>query len=601
MGIRRKTVLLFAVVSMLGSVALAAAQSVTLAWDRNTESDVTGYRVFYGTQSQVYAKSVDVGNTTTYTVSGLDVSLNYYFAVQAYNSQGLSSSLSSEVELPAAAPPGTTVIKSLTANASSPLLLGKPVTWTAQAVSQSGPVEYRFLLFSPQGVGWVQLQDYSQKSSVTWTPAWTDIGPHVVQVWARTVGSAAQYEAWVSSDQFTVNANPVQITADVDFPTPPGNPVHWTTSVAGADTTPLEYRDVMLNQTTGVWSELRGYTTDSHFTWTPAATGNYVIQAWARKVGSQAAYDVWGTSGWIAVSRAPLRVSSFAVDTSVPTTTGTTMTWTARAQGGTQGPLEYRFVRYSDAKGWEEVQAYSTSNTYTWTPQWGEQGKYHLQVWVRNAGSTAEYDAWKGTTDFDVRLAALQVSVDKVFPVPPGTPVTLTGTFADPQQAIEYRFVMYDRSTGTWSEARPYGTTNTYTWTPTKTGSFVFEIWARKVGSTAEYDAWRGTDYLPVAIGPAHVVSLKADTSLSVSAGTPITWTAVANGGTVSPIQYRFVLYTEGLGWTELRNWSPSNTLTWTPSGADIGRQHVVQVWVRSYGSAAEYEDWTRTPFFEIR
>ena len=157
-----------------------------------------------------------------------------------------------------------------------------------------GQVEYRFLLYSPQGAGWTELQGYSSNSSVTWTPAWGDIGSHIVQVWARTIGSPATYEAWRNTNTFTVNANPLQISTDTDFPTPPGNPVHWHAEVAGAGSTQLEYRYIALNQSTGVWSLLRDYTTDSDFTWTPTKAATYQLQVWARQVGSSAAYDVWG-------------------------------------------------------------------------------------------------------------------------------------------------------------------------------------------------------------------------------------------------------------------------------------------------------------------
>ena len=51
--------------------ATVHAASVTVTWDPNTEPDVTGYVVFYGTQSGVYTVSKSVGNITTSTVDGL--------------------------------------------------------------------------------------------------------------------------------------------------------------------------------------------------------------------------------------------------------------------------------------------------------------------------------------------------------------------------------------------------------------------------------------------------------------------------------------------------------------------------------------------------
>src|SRR5688500_534215 len=131
----------FRVAALAGALLLcvnsvAAAQSVTLAWDPNPEPEVTGYRLHYGTASGQYSSQVDVGNTTTHVVSGMDLSLDYYFAVQAYTSDGLVSTLSDEVTLPALVPPGTTTISSLTPSVSYPLLAGMPVTWTARGASQ---------------------------------------------------------------------------------------------------------------------------------------------------------------------------------------------------------------------------------------------------------------------------------------------------------------------------------------------------------------------------------------------------------------------------------------------------------------------------------
>ena len=48
------------------------------------------------------------------------------------------------------------------------------------------------------------------------------------------------------------------------------------------------------------------------------------------------------------------------------------------------------------------VQNYSASNTFTWTPTASETGQYALQVWVRNAGSVAAYDAYNGTPYFTI-------------------------------------------------------------------------------------------------------------------------------------------------------------------------------------------------------
>jgi hypothetical protein len=96
------TLLLFAVLP--GPLAVrhadADAASVTLAWDPNTELDLAGYKLYYGTASGAYEFAIDVGNQTTYSISGFREGGDYYFAVTAYNAYGLESGFSDEVGYP---------------------------------------------------------------------------------------------------------------------------------------------------------------------------------------------------------------------------------------------------------------------------------------------------------------------------------------------------------------------------------------------------------------------------------------------------------------------------------------------------------------------
>jgi chitinase len=77
------------------SAALAA--NVSLAWDRNPESDIAGYRLYYGTASRNYTANLDVGNTDQHTVTGLVAGTTYYFAATAYDISGAESAYSAEV------------------------------------------------------------------------------------------------------------------------------------------------------------------------------------------------------------------------------------------------------------------------------------------------------------------------------------------------------------------------------------------------------------------------------------------------------------------------------------------------------------------------
>src|SRR5262245_37426898 len=76
----------------------ARAASLPIQWQAVVSPNLRGYRVYYGTSSRSYSASVDVGNTTQYTLTGLTNCVRYYVAVKAYSqSSVLSTSYSNEI------------------------------------------------------------------------------------------------------------------------------------------------------------------------------------------------------------------------------------------------------------------------------------------------------------------------------------------------------------------------------------------------------------------------------------------------------------------------------------------------------------------------
>ncbi len=76
---------------------LSAATVIRLAWDPNTEPDLAGYHLKYGTTSGIYQQTIDVGNVTSYDVRDLAANQTYYFVVLAYDLAGNESPPSNEV------------------------------------------------------------------------------------------------------------------------------------------------------------------------------------------------------------------------------------------------------------------------------------------------------------------------------------------------------------------------------------------------------------------------------------------------------------------------------------------------------------------------
>src|SRR5215510_9740452 len=50
----------------------AFAANVNLAWDPKTDSGLAGYKMYYGTSSRSYGTPINVGNVTSYIMTGLN-------------------------------------------------------------------------------------------------------------------------------------------------------------------------------------------------------------------------------------------------------------------------------------------------------------------------------------------------------------------------------------------------------------------------------------------------------------------------------------------------------------------------------------------------
>jgi hypothetical protein len=71
--------------------------SVTLTWPPSSNTNVKGYKVYYGVASYSYTSVMDVGKATTATISNLIGNNVYYFAIDTYGILGIVSPYSNEI------------------------------------------------------------------------------------------------------------------------------------------------------------------------------------------------------------------------------------------------------------------------------------------------------------------------------------------------------------------------------------------------------------------------------------------------------------------------------------------------------------------------
>src|SRR3989449_5746420 len=171
--------------------ALSSAAQVTLVWDPNTETDLAGYKLYYSTSSGSYQSSVDVGNLTSYTLSGLLEGQIYYFAVTAYNLSLGESGFSNEVSKAIADVTSPTV--SLTAPVTGVTASGT-VMVSAGATDNVGIVGVQFKL---DGVN-LGAEDTTNSYSISWNSTLAANGTHTLTAVARDAAGNTATSAVVS-------------------------------------------------------------------------------------------------------------------------------------------------------------------------------------------------------------------------------------------------------------------------------------------------------------------------------------------------------------------------------------------------------------------
>lgn len=164
------------------SQTAGSTASVVLGWDPNPETQVTGYKVHYGTQPGVYTQVVDVGPNTQAQINNLVDRMVYYCTVSAYSSTGVQSPNSPELAVVSApAPSGEAAL--------TPRL----VLLDAESGTLAAPLQAR----SAGGDSWVELAS-AGSGAVTMTFNAAVDGNY--SIWCRLIAPTASDSLGVSLD-----------------------------------------------------------------------------------------------------------------------------------------------------------------------------------------------------------------------------------------------------------------------------------------------------------------------------------------------------------------------------------------------------------------
>lgn len=119
--------------------------SVSVAWNRNTETNISGYKIYWGESTRQYTKVQDVGTAIEATLTSLTNGQTYFCAVTAYNTDGQESPFSSEITL-------TYISEPAAPDTSSRLVLLE---------AESGQLGSPMAVFTEAGISYVTTSSYN--------------------------------------------------------------------------------------------------------------------------------------------------------------------------------------------------------------------------------------------------------------------------------------------------------------------------------------------------------------------------------------------------------------------------------------------------------
>ena len=233
---------------------------------------------------------------------------------------------------------------------------------------------------------------------------------------------------------------------------------------------------------------------------------------------------------------------------------GSTITFTADAQGG-MGTHTYKFLVYNKTTDtWARIQGYSENNTLVWTKGTSGDRDFYVDV--------------KDSTGKVVRSKAVNIKIDKPTAVltPSASTVTagdkLTLTASTNKSGCTYKFLIYNPSTNQWFKLQDFGSKNTYTWTAGSAGARQFYVDVKDSDGNV-------TRSKVANVTIKGTLSVKAAVSANTSKpGDKITFTAEGSGGKAG-YTYKMVVYNKTTKtWGLVQNFNANNKITWTAGSA---------------------------------
>jgi spore germination protein YaaH len=301
---------------------------------------------------------------------------------------------------------------SVSVSPASPSATGSTITFTAHSAGCPDPL-YHFSVLAPGAAGYQIVQAYTTSATFIWKTSALAPGTYRFSVWARDAASpglygndAGRWDAYNNDMLYTLTpaCSAVSVSVSPASPSATGSTITFTAHSAGCSN-PLYHFSVLAPGAAG-YQIVQAYTTSATFIWKTSglSPGTYRFSVWARDATSPGLFGN-STGRWDAYNNNTLYMLtpvcsavSVSVSPASPSTVGTTIVVTAHATG-CPNPVYHFSIMAPGASGYQVVQVYTTSPTFTWKTSGLFPGTYRFSVWARDASSPGLFSNTAGSWD----------------------------------------------------------------------------------------------------------------------------------------------------------------------------------------------------------
>ncbi|MBX7307592.1 N-acetylmuramoyl-L-alanine amidase [Clostridium chauvoei] len=360
---------------------------------------------------------------------------------------------------------------------------GAEMTLTATGTPEADTL-YKFIVKDPNGK-WTDIQDYSNKNTVKYTPQLAGEYRYVVHVKHKT--SAKAYDDYTYTD---LKVTGEDLTSKIESFTVTGDKIAGSTMTMTAKAQPAAdtlYKFIV-RDSEGKWVDVQDFSAKTTADYKPLKSGDYRFVVHIKHKGSKKAYDDFKFTD-ITVKASIIKTKLKSFEVTGENFVGSNISLKAEA---TEANSEFKFMLREDSTGnWFTIQDYSARNKANFN--FVRPGNYRVVVHTKHATSENSYD------DFDYRDVVVSVSESKLTSFNAtgvssvGKQITMSAS-ADQAADTLYKFIVKNDATGEWITVKDFDEINQAVFTPESEGAYRLVVHAKHRLSKKVYDDFRYVD-----------------------------------------------------------------------------------------------------------